>query len=243
MKKIVYILWLGVLLSCNDQDAPGCLKKTGAIKTYEFSALEAFEVIHVQSPMDMELVQSNEYKVVLTTGENLINKIQVEEKEGVLSVRNDNSCNWARAYGNISLKVYMPELKRLVFESGGKITASDTLTFDELELDTGESSGDFEFALQADKLTIHSKRISNFYISGAVDSLKLDFTSGDGRFYGQNLKANHVHFYHNGTNDLMVYPIQSLSGVIDRYGNVLYYNEPVLAPDVQTLSKGRLIRK
>ena len=160
---------------------------------------------------------------------------------GVLTFRNDNSCNWAREYGTTKIQISTPDLKQIIYEGGATIKSVNTLVFDTLSIDSKDSSGDYILDIVSNELNITTKRISNFYITGTVNDLNLDFQTGDGRFYGKDLIAQNVFFYQNGTNDIMVYPVQTLEGIIDRYGNVIYYNAPINPPKVEKYSKGKLI--
>lgn len=240
--QVQILLVILVLVGCNDKDAYDCIKKTGRVNEYKIELTESFDRLHITSNIDVDLVQGGEQEVLLITGENLVDEIEVVVENGELVFQNNNTCNWAREYGVTRLKITTPELSQVVFESGGTLRSMNTLSFPDLVLDSKESSGDYILDIDMDSLKIITKRISNFYITGKVNELNLDFQTGDGRFYGENLIAQNITFYHNGTNDVMVYPVQSLQGTIDRYGNVIYYNEPMSAPNVETMSKGRLVR-
>lgn len=240
----VYILFfLTPLISCNDENSFDCVKKTGKIKIYQIELTESFNAIHIISNVDVDIIQGTSQRVELTTGENLFPKMSLTVNNEELILENNNTCNWAREYGITKLKITTPDLNRIIYEGGGIVQSIGTLSFDTLFLDSKESSGDYILDLRANELNVTTKRVSNFYITGSVNDLNIDFLTGDGRFYGENLIAQNVFFYHNGTNDVMVYPIIKLEGVIDRYGNLIYYNQPENLPSVVTYSKGKLIRK
>lgn len=237
----VYISFLISLVGCNDENAFDCFKKTGAVKNYKIELLASFNSIQINSNVDVDIIQGVSQSVVLTTGENLFSKMDITVSNGELIFQNNNTCNLAREYGVTKLLITTPDLKRIIYDGGGVIQSLGTLSFDTLSLDSKESSGDYQLDINAHELNITTKRISNFYITGSVNDLNIDFLTGDGRFYGENLIAQNVFFYHNGTNDIMVHPIEKLEGVIDRYGDLIYYNLPTSSPEVTTFSKGRLI--
>ncbi|MFY0652031.1 MAG: DUF2807 domain-containing protein [Cyclobacteriaceae bacterium] len=244
MKKVLfYILIIFLLNSCSDKDAFDCVKKSGTVRDYEITLSGGFDSLNISSNIDVDLIQGAHHRVVLTTGENLFDDIRVEVADGLLIFENNNTCNWARDYGVTKLQITTPDLRQIVYEGGGVFLSKTKLVFDTLTIDTKFSSGDFHLDIEANELNITSTRISNYYMTGSVNSLNLYYRSGDGRFYGKDLIAQHVSFYHFGTNDIMVYPVVSLEGTIDRYGNVIYYNDPINTPQVEELSKGRLIRK
>jgi len=189
----------------------------------------------------VDITQGVNQSVTLSTGENLFSKIDIRVSNGELIFENNNTCNWAREYGVTKLLITTQDLKDIIYEGGGVIQSIGTLSFDTLSIDSKESSGDYQLNIDANELNVTTKRISNFYITGSVNDLNIDFLTGDGRFYGKELIAQNVFFYHNGTNDIMVHPVKKLEGVIDRYGDLIFYNKPENPPSVLTYSKGRLV--
>jgi hypothetical protein len=82
--------------------------------------------------------------------------------------------------------------------------------------------------------------ISNYYIDGISYNLNINFSDGDTRFEGQNLLAKNITFRNVSSNDILVYPTESVSGKIHSTGNVILYNTPPIV-DVEELSVGELI--
>ena len=68
----------------------------------------------------------------------------------------------------------------------------------------------------------------------------INFYFGDGRFEGQNLNAQNIKAYHRGTNDLIVKPIESITGKIVSIGDIILKNNPPIV-DVQELYQGHVI--
>ena len=105
----------------------------------------------------------------------------------------------------------------------------------------GAGIGDFRLDLQTEQLFIESNSVSNFYLSGQSQNLHVFFSWGNGIFYGENLIANAITFYHRGSNDVILFPINSISGDIYSTGNVVLKNNPNLPPTVIQHFRGRLI--
>jgi hypothetical protein len=61
-----------------------------------------------------------------------------------------------------------------------------------------------------------------------------------GRFEGKALKAENVRIFHDGQNDIIVNPQQSLTGQLRSTGNVVSYNEPPEL-DIFSLYQGEII--
>ena len=85
-----------------------------------------------------------------------------------------------------------------------------------------------------------SNNISSFYFIGQTNNLTINFPSGDGRFEGQDLIANHVDVFHRGSNDMIVHPIESLSGELRGTGDLISVNQPT-SINVEQYYTGQLI--
>ncbi len=99
--------------------------------------------------------------------------------------------------------------------------------------------GDFRLSINSESLDITSNNISSFYIDGEVDDLFVGFFSGSGRFEGENLIAQNVDVNHRGSNDIIVNPQASLTGILRGTGNIISVNEPPIV-DVERIYTGQL---
>jgi len=91
-----------------------------------------------------------------------------------------------------------------------------------------------------ENLSIVTNDLSNIFINGYVESLNINFASGDGRFEGSNLIAQNINIFHRGSNDMILNPQQSLTGEIRSTGNVISVNQPPIV-DVEEFYTGSLI--
>jgi hypothetical protein len=79
-----------------------------------------------------------------------------------------------------------------------------------------------------------------FYLSGQTNSGSFNFYFGDGRIEAEQLTVQNLYVYHRGSNDMIVKPIQSLTGTLNSTGNVILKNVPPLI-DVEELYQGNVI--
>ena len=70
--------------------------------------------------------------------------------------------------------------------------------------------------------------------------MSIGFFAGSGRFEGEDLIAQQVTINHRGSNDMIVNPQQSLTGVIRGTGDVISLNQPPIV-DVEIIYTGDLI--
>ena len=247
MKKLISILFLIVTLSCNNEDAGDCFQTAGEIIQQEIE-VGTFTKILVNKKIELLITQGPQQKVVVETGENLLNDISAEVVDNQLVLTNHNTCNFLRDYGITKIHITSPNLTEVRNASELNVTSIGTLSYPNLYLrSTGEKSkflsvGDWHLNIDNEVLTIWCNGIANFYMEGRTKTLNMDFTDGDSRFEGQNFKAEKVTVSHVSSNDLLIYPIESLKASIHSTGDLILYHEPPII-DVDEQSVGKLIIK
>lgn len=244
MKRLIYICAF-LIFACNSEDANDCFQASGSIIQQEVDVV-GFERILVNRDIELIITEAPEYKVIIETGENLINDVKAEVIDDRLVLTDDNNCNYVRDYGITKIYVEAPNLTEIRTSSQYEVSSNGILTYPSLKLlseDFNEVTdftvGDFRLSLDSENLDIISNNISSFYIDGEVENLFVGFFSGSGRFEGENLIAQHVEINHRGSNDMVVNPQASLTGILRGTGNVISVNEPPLV-DVERVYTGQL---
>lgn len=244
MKKIIYLL-VFLVFACNSEDANDCFQTSGTIVQQEVDVV-GFERILVNRDIELIITEAPEYKVTIETGENLINDVKAEVIGDRLVLTDDNNCNYVRDYGITKIYVEAPNLTEIRTSSQYEISSDGVLTYPSLRLfseDFNEATdftvGDFRLSINSESLHITSNNISSFYIDGEVDDLFVGFFSGSGRFEGENLIAQNVDVNHRGSNDMIVNPQASLTGILRGTGNIISVNEPPTV-EVERVYTGQL---
>lgn len=245
MKKLIYIVAL-CCFACNSEDAWDCFQTAGHIIENEIE-IESFDKILVNRDIELIIKESPEFKVTIQTGENLINDVSVKVIDNQLILTDNNTCNYTRDYGITKVFVEAPNLTEIRTSSQFEISSDGILNYNNITLFSedffGESEftvGDFRLTINSQSLFINSNNISFFYIDGQVNNLFVGFYSGSGRFEGENLEAQNIEVFHRGSNDMIVNPIQSLSGELRGTGNLISINQPPIV-GVERFYTGRLI--
>jgi len=234
-------------LSCNSEKGLNCFQAEGERIEHEIP-VEAFSKIIVEERLQLVVKQGETQKVVLATGENLVNDIEVSVTDGVLTLFNDNGCNLVRDYNISKVYVTTPELTEIRNASGYEVQSDGVLSFDSLTLtsedveeeDFYHKDGDFRLELDVNTLNITANGLSNFFISGAAETANIEFLEGDIRFEGANFTIQNANIYHRGTNKVIVNPIQSLRGSVLSTGDLISVNRPPIV-EVEETYTGRLI--
>lgn len=246
MNKWVYILVSICIWSCSSDGAWDCVQTAGTTVTQSYS-VNTFARILVNRDVTLVVRQGATYEVVVETGENLLNDIEVVVQGDQLQLSDNNSCNFVRDYGTTTVYVTTPFLSEIRNSSQFEVQNEGVLNFPQLRLlseDFNEPGrftvGDFRLMVNNERVEAVANNISSFYISGATTNLRIGFFAGNGRFEGEDLIAQNVSIFHRGSNDMIVNPQQSIEGEILGPGDVISVNTPPVVDVVETYT-GRLI--
>jgi hypothetical protein len=249
MKKLAIVLLVvfAILGEGCGPDSPDCFQASGDIETVrlevpEFSSITVFENI------ELVVRYGPVQEVVLETGANLRSDISAEVVEGTLELRDSNSCNYFRGYGRTTFYVTTPDLRVLRSSTGWPIRSDGVLPYTDLSL-VSESfnnpgalttDGSFDLEVDVERLQVVSNGIAYFKLQGTAGEFSVTIAAGDSRVDGRDLVAEIVQISHRGSNDILVQPLERISGLINGYGDVLSYERPPEVAVEETF-RGRLI--
>ncbi|MBA5629056.1 head GIN domain-containing protein [Moheibacter lacus] len=243
MKNIVFIFLSFLILNCNSEGGPDCLKSQGDLETQEIS-VEEFSKINISKGIELVVKEDLEQTVKVTMGENLINDIQFEVIDGELKITNENGCEMLRNYHSAKVYITTPVLEKIYSASQYSIQSDGVLRFPELTLESGiiedTPSSVFEMQIENERLIVNDNISSVFKISGSSDKLEINFWGSNGRFEGENYIVEDVYINHRSTNDIIVFPVQSVTGAIRSTGNLVLKNLPPIV-EVEQLYTGHIV--
>jgi hypothetical protein len=234
-------------IACNGEQAPDCIQTAGAI-IRETVTVPAFSKITVLENTRLVLKQGPAQIVEVETGANLRPEVKVEVQDGTLLVSDTNDCNFFRHYGLTTVYVTSPEISEVRSSSGYPITSSGVLHYQDLTLysesflnpATETTDGSFDLQLASEQVTVVVNGIAYFKLKGTTDKLDITIAAGDSRVEADELIADEVSLNHRGSNDILIYPLQSLDGIIRGTGDVISFHRPPVI-DVEIVYKGKLI--
>ena len=246
MKRLLKIFAVFVLLSCDSESGSDCFKTSGAIIQQEVS-INSFEKILVNRDIELIVKEGVDFKVIIETGENLINDVEAILVDNELRITDNNSCNYVREYGITKVYITAPDIISIRSSTQYDISSDGVLNFPELSLVSEDFNfpgsftvGDFRMQINSVRLSVGSNNISSFYISGQVEDLFVGFYSGAGRFHGEDLVSQKVRIYHRGSNNMYVNPQESLTGELRGTGDLISLNNPSVI-GVEQFYTGKLI--
>ncbi|RAR74155.1 head GIN domain-containing protein [Flavobacterium aciduliphilum] len=247
MKKIIAIFGILILfVSC--EKPIECIESTGDI-VKRIIPVTPFIKIKLYHGIELVVTQANEYKVEVESGSNLIDNIEISQNDNQLVIKDNTTCNWLRDYGQTKVYISAPNIEEIYSKTDRTISSNGALNFPKLTLyaldknGDGENeagTGDFYLTLNATQLNIESNNVSRYFLSGTVQEAYFNFWAGDSRIEASDLTIQNIHVYHRGSNDMIVKPIQSITGIMNSTGNIILKNNPPLI-DVQQLYQGHVI--
>ena len=231
MKKTIQIVMLlFIITACSVTE--DCFKKTGdfVLQTIEVTD---FDKIVVEKGVSLVIKEGPEYLVQVSTGANLVDDIHVEVFDGTLQIKDKSECNLVRDFGQTTVYITTPTLTEIHSFTEKDIVSDSVLTFPILRLITLEEdevtgTGDFHLKIQSGQLVVETNTLAGYFIDGEVQELLVNFYSGDGKFEGPNLQATSIKVFHRSTNNLVLFPTESIIGDIYGNGNIILKNNPAI---------------
>ncbi len=135
-KIIVLSLIVLVLNCCKKSQLDDCFSSAGD-PAERLIPLENFTRLQIGQKFDVVLVQdtSEEPKLIVRAGENLLAGIETENVDGLLTIRNTNTCNFVRSFKKrIYLEVHVKDLSELIISGDVHVSNKDTLKLKSLRI-------------------------------------------------------------------------------------------------------------
>ncbi len=241
MKKYILLVFVILLSGCGISE--DCVKNAGDAVSQEYEIAD-FDKIRVHSGISLVVKEGPVFKVRIESGSNVIGNIEVSKQGEFLVVKDNSTCNWTRDHKAATVYVTAPNISEIHSKTEQDIYSDGTLTFPILRLfainDDEAGTGDFYFNINNVQTVIESNHVSNYYISGNTNELLCNFYFGTGKFYGESFICQNIEIFQRGSNDMILKPMQSISGKILNTGNVILKNNPPNIA-VQELFSGHLI--
>ena len=247
MKKCCLIIGL-LLIFISCEKPSECIESTGSTVKRTFS-VNPFARIKVYRGIAVVITQGTDYKVEVQSGSNIIDNIAVNQVDDQLIFKDNTTCNWLRAYGQTTVYITTPTLSEIYSKTDRDISSNGVLTYPVLNLfaldvdgdgEDAAGTGDFHLTINNSQLVIQNNNVSRYYISGTTTDAVLDFWAGDGRIEAGDLTAQTIEVYDRGSNDMIVKPMQSITGKMVSTGDIILKNNPPIV-NVEQLYMGHVI--
>ncbi len=224
LPKFLLII-IGLILSCSSDNQWDCIKSTGQITT-EFRYTKPFYKIEVHNKTEVEIYIDSINKIEITAGKNLIPKIETEQKDSLLIIKNMNRCNFMRdPHHKIIVKVYLPKLVSIHQHGYGNILLKDTITTDSISV-FNEGNGDIHLLTRTKVILGASYAAGDIYLDGSTDFFYYHF-NGSNFLFAKNLHIKEYAYISNySIGDGYIYSTKWIEGELRSSGNLYYKGNP-----------------
>jgi hypothetical protein len=204
--------------------------------------VEYFNQLTIYDKINVNLIQSDTFKLILKTGAYLADFIDINVENNNLSISDNNKCNWLRTFKKVTeVDVYYKELTSISNFSSGDLVFKNNIK-NNLFYEAFGATGDAHIQIEADSIRVIAETgPHDIYLSGKVD-YSYFYHSGFGNFHAYDLSSEIQHSNNSSTGDFYVSPVKVLIAEIRSLGNIFYSGTPyeiIFSGD----GKGRLEKK
>ena len=194
--------------------------------TTEEQAVSSFLRLHISVPCTLELIASDEEKVVVTTDENLQSFINSVNSGRTLYISRKDSFK-ALDFSSLKIQVYVRQLDTLNIGADGDVIMTAAFK-GSLPLDIKvQSSGHTELLLSAPSIKVNVQSHGDFKIAGECTVFAAK-TQSDGNFDARNLLAQNTSFSTQSHGNAWIYGSESLVIKHSADGFVHYFGDGIL---------------
>jgi len=239
--KLFVLFILILFFSCNKPSSPDLFKSTGKIVS-EKRLIESFSEVELYNNIHLNLIKDSAEFLVIAAGKNLLSKINVKVKSGVLSIKNYNKFNFIRNYkDSIIIELHYKRLSHLKYYGSGNITTIDTLRETNFAFESWYGSGHSDFK-------INTEVCSFGFHTGIVD-LKVSGFSEENRLYSTEqglidckaLDTKKTFCHNRGIADYYIKADEEIGAEIYGEGNIYYQGNAKVSYKYLTAT-GKLIK-
>ena len=191
---------------------------------------EEITAIHVYNDINVTLVEADTFRIEITTGENLMEKITSTVENGILYLKNENIRYWIRSYDYpLDIKIYHNSITRINYESWGDLTSEGYIsqdTIDHFYLDVRHGSGHIDVKVNCKTLSVSAHDgTAKVTVAGSADYTDIYHNARNNIYAKEMVSKNaRVRAYYEGS--VYVNCINKLEALINNFGSI-YYNKSV----------------
>lgn len=242
MNKIIIVLLVTLLFSsCKKEQMDDCFTSSGKEKTVQ-RLVPAFTAVELNDRINLNYFYSPSFYVEVTAGENLTDNITTTVKGNLLTIKNENKCNWVRSFKKkLVVNLYAPTFTDFTYRGSGEVNFLDTLKSNTFKLNLWDASGDMHLLLNSDYIELKTHTGPGaIYSKGKCREL-VAYLGGMGKLDAFSLQAEEVLAINKNTGSLSVQAERKLKAEILGPGDIFYLGSPEI--ELTREASGKLIKK
>lgn len=216
-----------LFLACHKSEGRRCWKSFGDQTSLEIS-IDSVQRMVLNSGLTYVMHQSDERKVEIIGGGNMVKLVEVITDNYQLEISNQSYCNFLRDFDKkVKVHIYYPRFTDVYAEISDSIIFVDTITGNLMQLEMRESGGVATITADLNDLRIIVSAGPGHFVAKGFAKYATLKTQGQGYGDALNLKSNFIFGYQNSRAPLRL----NLEGaeaniLIDGAGNIEYVGTP-----------------
>ena len=241
MKNLKLIGIIFLFFSCSDDF---CFSSGGDIVEKEIN-LKYFHSLKTTDVFKVYLKQDTINKIVIKTGENLINNIKVPITDSILSLKNESSFRWSRSYDNLpEIYLSVKKLSKILIDEPSYITSINAIKSEFLEINYLTDLAEVDLELDCGGVFFWNigTNYGKLQLRGKVESGAL-WNYSYANIFAKELDAKLLSVKNYSSGECHVRAVEKLDVSIYGSGNVYCYSKPIETTIGEINSTGKLILK
>ena len=241
-KSYWFLILSTALISCGKPEDRTCFKGSGDQVTEERSP-GYFHSIEIYDLIDIKLIQDSTDHVVLRCGENILGHVSTEVENGVLTIRDENKCNWLRSLPvDIEIDVHFTEMRHVRNEGSGTLTCAGQIQADVFAFHSWHTVSKNYLNVAADELYVQLHAGGSYVEVQGSARMSFYYNSGRGKLRAEGLLSENIWADNKSEGDIKC----SIDGgtlwyILDGKGSIFYNGQPSEIIEVSRLGDGELI--
>lgn len=225
MKTSVYIAMI-LLVSLTACKKSKCWKGYGD-DTIEERILNDFHTIEVYDNLNVVFTPSPHRKAIVESSENLVNFIHTDIKDGILTITDENKCDFVRGYDR-ERTVYItgPNLKHVLCYNSGDVSITDTVFAQHFTFEHWSASGVNSIIVNADTVDIKLHTGTGDITAAGTTKQLYVYASSYGFADCYDLESNAAWVTVRSTNDAYITATKRLNAFIESDANIHVRGNP-----------------
>lgn len=199
------------------------MRNLGPMVEEEFS-IGSFDGLKVSSGIDINLIQSDEHRVVVKANEDLLDDVEVEVVNGTLRISVDR--RWFRGGGRVEADITFVDLTSIDVSSGSDVESTGTLEFRDIEI-KASSGSDLKLNLEASSVKLRTSSGSDAQLKGSAREFKAKASSGSD-INAYDFEVEDAVLECSSGSDVKAWVTETLSVQASSGSDIYYRGDPVL---------------
>lgn len=224
-QKIIFFLITIILFGCKKTTERICFKGNGELITIDIENEKTYDKIELFDDINLILINDSLNFTSITAPINLIEFIQINVENNLLSIENLNKCDFLRSEKEIDIYIHYTSLNRINLSGYGNLSNYDTLKHN-IIINANNAYSNINLTIDTDSVQVYLlKGSTSLSLSGFCNYL-YGYNSGIAPFNSALLTSKQVHVNSNSIARTDIRAIENLNAEIRSYGNIYYTGSP-----------------